>query len=66
MISHFVDTRFTDGGEIICLRRLAPGVDSMAAALLERLNQLKDPMTSSGIEPATFYVSLDKKINFFL
>jgi hypothetical protein len=68
-LPHFLDSRLTDGGEVsLTLRRhLYPQEDSWHSFLLEAestpgpyivqlegLGQLKNPMTSSGIEPATF------------
>jgi hypothetical protein len=68
MIPHFLDSEFTDGGEVVSLtagRRLPPGrflvlisvtdfVDPRAIVRLEGLHQMKNPMTSSKIEPANF------------
>jgi hypothetical protein len=67
---HYLDNRLTDGGEVVSLTRppaaLYPQVDSWYSFLLEAestpgaivrlqgLGQLKNPMTSSGIEPTTF------------
>jgi hypothetical protein len=62
-LSHFLDNRLTDGGEVVS--PLPPGrflvliyvrgrVDPRVIARLEGLGQLKNPMTSLGIEPATF------------
>jgi hypothetical protein len=60
-LPHFVDNRLTDGGEVVSLTRrpaaLYPQEDSWyprAIVRLERLGQLKNPMTSPGIEPVTF------------
>jgi hypothetical protein len=68
MLLHFVNNRLTDGGEVVSLTRrppFTPGrflvlisviglIDSMAIVRLERLGQLKNPITLSGIKPATF------------
>jgi hypothetical protein len=66
---HFLDNRLTGGGEVVSLTRrptalYPPGiflvlisvwgwVDPRAIVRLEGLGQLKNPMISSGIEPAT-------------
>jgi hypothetical protein len=64
---HFLDNRVTDGGEAVSLRRrppLTPGrvrvlisvrrlVDPRAIVRLVGLRQLKNPMTSTRLEPAT-------------
>jgi hypothetical protein len=65
----FLDSRFTDGGEVVknyALAVLYPQEDSWYSFLLEAesnlgsqcgwkdLVNLKNPVTSSGIEPATF------------
>jgi hypothetical protein len=69
-LPHFLDGRLTDGSEIISLMRrpqalypqedswytfLLETVDPRAIVRLEGLGQLKYPITSSGIEPATFW-----------
>jgi hypothetical protein len=68
-IPHFLDNRLTDDGEVVSLRRRPPFtppgrflvlisvtdcVDPRARVRLTGLGQLKNAMTSSGIEPATF------------
>jgi hypothetical protein len=50
---HFLDNRLTDGGEVVSPTRRAP-FNTRAVVRLEGLGQLKNPMTSSGIVPATF------------
>jgi hypothetical protein len=69
MLSHCLENRLTDGGEVV--RRYAPAalyppgrflvlisvrcsVDPRAIVRLEGLGQLKNPIASSGIEPTTF------------
>jgi hypothetical protein len=67
-LPHFIYIRLTDGGEVVSLTHrppFTPGrflvlisvrgwVDPRAIVRLEGLGQLKNPMTSWGIEPATF------------
>jgi hypothetical protein len=68
-IPHFLDNRFTEGGEVVILTlrpaftpRKTPGIlisvrdgiDSRAIVRLEGLGQMENTVTSSGIEPATF------------
>jgi hypothetical protein len=66
-LPHFLHSRLTEGGDVslTCRPPLSPGrflvlisvrgwVDPRAIIQLEGLGQLKNPMTSSGIEPATF------------
>jgi hypothetical protein len=68
-VPHFLDSCLTDGGEVVSLTRrgrpLPPGrflvlisvrgwVDPRAIVRLEEFDQLKNPMPSSGFEPATF------------
>jgi hypothetical protein len=68
-LSNFLDNRLTDGGEAVSLMRrppFTPQEDSWYSFPLEAestpgpivrlkgLGQLKNPKTSSGIEPATF------------
>jgi hypothetical protein len=69
-LPHFLDNRLTDSGEVVSLMRrppFAPGrflalicvrswVDPGATVRLERLGQLKNPMTSSRIKLATFWL----------
>jgi hypothetical protein len=61
----FLDSRFTDGGEVVSLTRrpfftlqglisVSGWVYLRAIVRLEELGELKNPITSSGIEPATF------------
>jgi hypothetical protein len=68
-LSHILDNRLTDGGEVVSLTRqpaalYPPGgflilisvrgwIDHRAIVRLEGLGQLKNLMTLSGIEPAT-------------
>jgi hypothetical protein len=69
MLPQYLDNRLTDGGEVVShtLRpHFIPQEDSSYSFLLEAesipgnimrlegLGQLKNPITSSGIEPATF------------
>jgi hypothetical protein len=63
-LPHFVGNLFTDGGKMSSLRRQPPSgrfpvlisvqgcADPMAKVWLQGLGQLKNPMTSPGIEPA--------------
>jgi hypothetical protein len=67
-LPHFLEKRFLDGGKVVSLTRrpaalYPPGkflvpisvrgwVDRRAIVRLEGLGQLKNPITSSGIEPA--------------
>jgi hypothetical protein len=67
-LPHFLDRWFIDGSEVVslmCRQPFAPGrflilislrgwVDPRAIVWLVGLGQLKNPMTSSGIELATF------------
>jgi hypothetical protein len=68
-LPHFLDNRFTDGGEVVCLVRqphFTPQEDSWTLFLLEaesargpsatgRIKSIeKNAVTSSGLEPATF------------
>jgi hypothetical protein len=69
-LPHFLENRLTDGGEVVSLTRrpgaLYPKEDSWYSFLLETeltsgaclrlegLGQLKNPVTSSGIELAIF------------
>jgi hypothetical protein len=67
-IPHFLDNRLTDGGEVVGLTRLLAFmprrflvltsvrgcVDTRAIVRLEGLGQLGKPMTTLGIEPASF------------
>jgi hypothetical protein len=65
-LPHFLDNWLTDGGEVVSLTRRPPFtpkkipvrdcVNLRAIVRLEGLGKLKkkNPMTSSGIEPATF------------
>jgi hypothetical protein len=68
-LPHFLDNRLTDGGEVVtashAARPLTPAgflvlisvrdsVEPSHTVWLEAIRQLKNPMTSSGIEPATF------------
>jgi hypothetical protein len=67
-LPHYLDNQLIDGGRLSALRAgrpLPPGrflvlvsvggwVDSRAIVRLEGLGQLKSPIISSGIEPATF------------
>jgi hypothetical protein len=65
-LPHFLDNRLTDGADVVSLTRRPPFIpreDSwytflleapMVIVRLEGLGQLKNPMTSAGIEPATF------------
>jgi hypothetical protein len=71
-LPHFLDDRLTDGGEVVSLTarktwppftpRKFPGTHFCyilrAMVRLEGLGQLKNPMTSSEIEPATFRLVL--------
>jgi hypothetical protein len=66
----FLDNQLTDDGEVSTFsagRPLTPGrflvlisvrglVEPRATVQLEELGQLKNPMTSSGIEPITFRI----------
>jgi hypothetical protein len=60
-LPHFLDNRLTDGGEFVSpprrppfTPRKIPGTHLLEAETTpEGLGQLKNPMTSSGIEPAT-------------
>jgi hypothetical protein len=67
-LPHFLDNQLTDGGEVVslthqppftprkihCTQSVRDYVDSRAIMWPENLGQFKNPMTSSGIEPATF------------
>jgi hypothetical protein len=63
-LSHFLDNRLTDGGEVVSLTRRPPfplrkitGTHfcyTLSRQRLEGLGQLKNLITSSGFEPATF------------
>jgi hypothetical protein len=67
-LPHFLDNRFTDGGEFVSLTRrplftprmilgnsfFRDRVDPGAIEQLEELGQLKNSMISSGFELATF------------
>jgi hypothetical protein len=52
-LPRFLDNRLTDGCEVVSLTRRPPFTPS-AIVRLERLGQLKNPVTSSVIELATF------------
>jgi hypothetical protein len=68
MFPHFLDSRLADGSDVLALRAcclLPPGrflvlisvwswVGRRVLVQLEWIDQLKNPMTSSGIEPVTF------------
>jgi hypothetical protein len=65
---HFLDNQLTDGGEVVSLTRrptalypqedswvlisVRSRVDPRAIVRLEGLDELKNPVTSSGMEPA--------------
>jgi hypothetical protein len=68
-VAHFLDNRPTDGGNVVSLTRRShlypPGIflvliyirgsiDPRAILRREGLGQFKNPITSYGIEPATF------------
>jgi hypothetical protein len=52
-LPHFLDNQLTNGGEAVSLT-CRPPFTPRATVWLERLGQLKNPMTSSGCEPTTF------------
>jgi hypothetical protein len=71
MLSHFLDNRLTDDGEVVSLMRQPPfkhitprtflvlisvsgSVGPKVIVRLEGLGQLKNPITSSRIEPGNF------------
>jgi hypothetical protein len=67
-LPRFLDSRFVDSGEVVSLTRRSPFTlrkirgthfcknlsRHRATVRLEGLGQVKNPLTSSGIEPATF------------
>jgi hypothetical protein len=75
-LPHFLDNRLTDAGEVVSLTLwpaalylqedfwysflLEAGSTLGPTMRLEGLGQLKNPMTSSGIEPATFRVVVSR------
>jgi hypothetical protein len=67
-LPHFLDSRLTDGGEVVSLTRRPPFTpskihsthwyDPRAIVRLEEFDQFKNPTTSSGIKPATFRLDI--------
>jgi hypothetical protein len=71
-LPHFIDNRLRDGGEVVSLTRQTPALypprrflvlisvrglaNTRAVVRLEGLGQLKNPVTSSEIESATFWL----------
>jgi hypothetical protein len=59
-LPHFLENRLTDGDEVIppgrflVLNSVTGCVHPKAIIWLEGLSKLKNPITSSGMEPATF------------
>jgi hypothetical protein len=69
-LPHFVDNLLTDSGEVVSLTRRPPFtperflvlisvgycVDHRATVRLEEFLQMKNPVTSTGIKPTTFWL----------
>jgi hypothetical protein len=69
-LPHFLDKRLKDGGEVVSLTHrpsftptkivgtipVRDWVNLRAIMWLEGLSQLKNPMATSGLEPATFWL----------
>jgi hypothetical protein len=71
-LPHFLDNQLTDGGEVVSLMHWPPftplrrflviisvrgRVNPWATVCLKELGELKNPVTSLGIEPATFWLA---------
>jgi hypothetical protein len=52
-IPHCLDNRLIDGGEVVSL---TPQKHFSATVLLKELRKLRNSMTSSGLEPTTFWL----------
>jgi hypothetical protein len=58
-LPHFLDSLLTDGGEVVSLMRQVPLYSQENFIVqLEGLGQLKDAVTSLGIEPVTFQLAV--------